>query len=87
MTTNIVFTHTYGKFLFMEDYIRYFRSAFFLGGGLVSTTQESTAAANLGARFEFFHGDSFAWIFDIRDAVTISGVSYVTFSVGSGFNF
>jgi outer membrane beta-barrel protein len=87
ITSDVVFTHTYGKFLFLEDYIRYFRASVFFGGGLVNTTQQSEAAGNFGARFEFFHADSFAWIIDVRDALTIKDDGYVTFTFGSGFSF
>lgn len=87
VASNVVFTHTYGKFLFLEDYIRYFRASVFLGAGLVNTTQQSEAAGNFGARFELFHGDSFAWVIDVRDALTIKDEGYVTFTFGSGFSF
>jgi hypothetical protein len=85
--TNAVFTHTYGKFLFMEDYIRYFRSSIFAGPAMVNTNELSAVAVNFGARFELFHGEYFSWTFEFRDALTIYGTGYVTFTFGSGLNF
>lgn len=87
-SSNFLIAHTHGKLLFLNDFIRYFRSFILLGGGLVMTSQQSQAAASLGLRFDAFVNDSFSWKLEIRDMITFSGLeNYVAITLGTGISF
>ena len=89
ISSNVLFSHSNGKFVFRGDNIRYFRSSAITGLGLVNTSQRSNIVVNIGVRFEVFTGDTFAWRFDIRDSLapTDSFTQYVSFTLGSAFSF
>lgn len=87
-SSDMVYVFANGKLAFLKDYIRYFRSALLLGPGLVNTTERSEVAANFGAFFEFFTGDTFAWKCEVRDSLPIGGIDNVlTVSLGTGIRF
>ena len=87
-SSDFLYVFANGKFAFASDYIRYFRAALLVGPGLVNTNERSEAAANFGARFEFFTGDTFAWRFEARDSLCVGGIGNVlTMSLGTGIRF
>lgn len=89
VSSNILYNHSNGKFVFLDDSIHYFRSSVITGLGLVKTSQTSSLVVNLGARLEVFTRPSFAWYFDIRDSVAASSklTQYITFTIGSILSF
>ncbi len=89
MITNLEYYHSYGKFILAKEYIRYFRSAFLFGGGMVTTNKQSYIAGSLGLKFEVYVNDVFSWKIEVRDLITAqSGVTNnVAFSLGTSYGF
>ena len=88
VSSNLVYVHSYGKLVLLQDFIRYFRSSVLAGLGVVNTTTKNSLAGTLGFKFEVFSTESFAWKLEIRDSLALSGFSnYVTFNLGAGFSF
>ena len=89
ISSNVLFSHSNGKFVYRGEHIRYFRSSALVGLGLVSTSQRNNIVGNFGVRFEVFTGEAFSWRFDIRDSLapTDGFTQYVTFILGSSFSF
>lgn len=88
-STNGVYSYSYGKVLLADEFIRYFRGQLLLGPGLVSTTERSAAAANVGTRFVFGVKNASSWYLEFRDMMTLSGKTefYPAFNVGMGYGF
>ena len=77
-----------GKFVFFEEYIRYFRTSVMLGGSFVLTNFSNYIAGDIGLRFEIFSGKVFTWKLEIRDSIAFAtATQYVTFNLGIGFDF
>ena len=88
ISTNVVFYFLNGKFAFLKDTIRYFRTGLLTGPSLVLTDQRNGLGVDLGLRFEFFSGESMVWKFEARDTVSIGGIeNLMSFAVGTGFRF
>jgi outer membrane beta-barrel protein len=87
--SNIQYYHSYGKFILFKEYIRYFRSAFLLGGGGVLTNNQGYVAGLLGWKFEVYVNDTFSWKLEVRDMITLqNGVTNnVAFSLGTAYSF
>jgi hypothetical protein len=87
-SSNVMFIHSHGKVLFLNQYIKYFRSMVLGGLGLVTTSNESRVAASLGLRFDAFVTDSFSWKLEVRDMITFSGFeNFAVVTLGTGFSF
>ena len=88
-STNLHYIHSYGKLVFMEDYIEYFRSGVLGGVGFVNTNERFMVALSLGAKVEFFVNDTFSWKVEVRDLMTFDGgvENFVSFNIGTGINF
>jgi outer membrane beta-barrel protein len=86
---NAIYYHSYGKFILLKEYIRYFRSGFLLGAGYVITNTTGYVAGSLGWKFEVYVNDVFSWKFEIRDLITAQkGVTNnVAFSLGTAYSF
>ncbi len=89
ISTQAVFTHSYGKFVFLDDKIRYFRSGFMLGAGVFQTSRQSLPTANVGVRLDMYVGPAFSWKVDIRDHVAVTGgfEQFVIFSLLGSLSF
>lgn len=86
--SNLVLTHSNGKLIFLDDYVRYFRSSILLGPGLVSTSTGSRFAVSFGVGIEVFSSRSFSWKLDVRNQMTTPDLDhYVAFTLGTGFYF
>ena len=77
----------YGKLLFLDKYIRYFRSYVIGGLGYVSTNMTGQMGANVGLRLDAQISDSFSWKFEVRDMITFTGEQFAMFNLGTGINF
>jgi hypothetical protein len=87
-SSNAMYIFSHGKLLFLNSYIRYFRSVAIGGLGLVTTSASSQMAANVGIRFDAFVTDSFSWKLEIRDMMTFSGFeNFAVVMLGTGFSF
>lgn len=87
-SSNLIFIHAHGKVLFLNQYIRYFRSMLLGGMGVVTTSNESRVAASVGIRFDAFVTDSFSWKLEVRDMITISGLeNFAVVTLGTGISF
>ena len=72
----------------MEEHIRYFRISGLGGLALVKSDFNSEFGLLMGVKFEAFTKDSFSWLFEIRDHLSIPDFNnYMTFSLGTGFSF
>jgi outer membrane beta-barrel protein len=87
VSTNGLYSFSYGKSVLFEDFIRYFRDSFIYGLGAVKTTDSTSFAVNLGLKVEMFTTENFSWHFEARDSVAFSGNNYLTFSLGTGLSF
>ena len=72
-----------GKFVLLEENIRYFKTSGILGLGLAKTNQDASFTANFGFLVEIFTGDKISWRIDVRDQLAISGfTNYITVTIG-----
>jgi hypothetical protein len=87
-SSNFQFVHAYGKFVFLKEYIRYFRSALLLGPAFVRSNLRSSVGANLGWRFEVFVNNDFSWVLQIRDIYAPGTINNnVAFGLGTAYGF
>lgn len=89
LTSNWKVNIAYGKFLFMENIIRYFRSSFILGTGLATSNFGSNLVLCLGWQFETFINDKASWTFDIRENYAFSSdhPHNLAFLFGTSYGF
>ncbi len=88
VASSLVFTFAQGKSVLFGEYLQRVRSSLFIGPGFVKTSQASKVAANLGARFDTFIGDSLTWRLEVRDHVTLDTVkNYVAINLETQINF
>ena len=88
VSSNIQYVHAYGKFVFMKEVIRYFRSSVVFGPAYVTSNKRGTVGFNLGWRFETFVNDDFSWILQIRDVYAPSNIdNNLIISLGSSYGF
>jgi hypothetical protein len=88
ISTNAVYSFSYGKSVLFEDFIRYWRSSVLFGMGVAETTGQNSIAGSLGLKFEMFTGENFSWKFEARDSLAFSGLNnYLTFVFGTGLSF
>lgn len=89
VAANAIYYHSYGKFILLKEYIRYFRSGFLGGAGYVITNTTGYVAASLGWKFEVYVNDVFSWKIEVRDLITAQkGVTNnVAFSLGTAYSF
>jgi hypothetical protein len=88
VSTNTIFNLLYGKFVSIDQKIRYFKAGAIFGGGIIGTSQQALPALNIGFRFDCHVSESFSWKLEVRDAMapTNGFRSYVTFHLGGGFS-
>lgn len=87
-STNVMFVHSHGKLLFLDKFIRYFRSHAIAGLGMVTTSERNLLGVNLGIRFDAFITETFSWKVEIRDMITVNGFeNFASFTLGTGINF
>ncbi len=88
VTSNAVYNLLRGKFVLLQNYIRYFHFSPFLGAGVIKTKFKTSAAANLGIRFTAVMDDKFTFGMEVRDTVGVQGFSnYVSFGLVGGYHF
>lgn len=86
VTSNILWTPVYGKFILGSNVIQYFRLSLISGVGFVSTSFNNKWAIDLGVRAEIHVNPNFSWRIEARNALAItSGVkNYVVLGLGTG---
>jgi outer membrane beta-barrel protein len=79
----------YGKFIFANKYIRYFRSQLIAGPAFAHTNKGQVFGGDLGWGFEAHVNDNFSWKFEIRDYIASIGstVNNLMLSFGTGYAF
>ncbi|OFZ16218.1 MAG: hypothetical protein A2Z20_00235 [Bdellovibrionales bacterium RBG_16_40_8] len=92
ISSNLRYTHSYGKTIFLKEYIRYFRSAILAGPALLATQKGGSMNArvgiNFGWRVETFINDDFSWKFELRDTYAFGGFgNNITLIFGSAYGF
>lgn len=88
VSTNVLRTLAYGKFVFMDKHIRYFQLSGLLGLGFAKSTLRNDYLVDFGLRAEVFTSEKFSWRLDARDGLTIQGFNhFVTFMVSTGYAF
>lgn len=89
VSSNYIMTLAYGKFIFFQNNIRYFRSTLLLGPALVATNQGSNMGVCAGWGFETFVSDRISWKLDVRDnyAFGSSHPNNLVFTVGTSYGF
>jgi outer membrane beta-barrel protein len=89
ISSNYLLTLAYGKFIFLSDNIRYFRSTLILGPALISSNENSGVGACIGWGFETFVNDRVSWKLTIRDnyAFESSHPNNLVFNIGTSFGY
>jgi len=88
VSSNIHYFYSYGKFIFLQNSIRYFRGSFLLGAGMLGTTLQGGFAGNVGTSIEVFFSDVFSCKVNLQDSIMIPSLKqFVTFSLESGISF
>jgi outer membrane beta-barrel protein len=89
LSSNIRATLAYGKFIWWNEGIRYFRSYLVLGPALIATNLNSKTGVCVGWGMETFVNESISWRFDIRDSIA-SGMDHpnnMAFLLGTNYGF
>ncbi|MBC7385290.1 MAG: hypothetical protein H7301_03885 [Cryobacterium sp.] len=87
-STNLLRTLSYGKFIVLDDHIRYFQTSLVVGAGILKGSQKSSGTANFGFRVEVFTNDRFSWRLDVRDHMTIGEFDHkANFILSTGYGF
>ncbi len=85
-SSNLVWIHSYGKFVFLRNFIRYFKSALIIGPAVVNTSKSTYLSVDGGIRFDMYFSDRMLVRFEIRDYLTLNGLnSFIFFNLGTGF--
>ena len=89
VSSNYMLTLAYGKFIFLSDNIRYFRSNFFFGPALVSTNEASKIGVCVGWNIETFVNDRISWKLGLRDNYAVGAIhpNNVVLSLGTSYGF
>lgn len=89
ISTNLKYNLAYGKFIFFNEHIRYFRAQIIVGPALAITNSRSQIGADLGAAMEVYVNDYFSWKLDIRDTLVTVGTTTNNMSInlGTGYAF
>jgi outer membrane beta-barrel protein len=89
LSSSLIYVHSYGKFIFLKEYIRYFRSGFLGGLGLLATNKKSDVAIGLGWRFEVYVNDSVSWKLELRDLIALNNdfTNNAAFTLGAAIGF
>ena len=87
-SSNLQYVHAYGKFVFLKEHIRYFRSSFVVGPAYAVSNKRSTVGLNIGWRFETFVNEDFSWILQFRDIYAPSNIdNNLAFVLGTAYGF
>jgi outer membrane beta-barrel protein len=89
LSSNLKYTLAYGKFIFLNSNIRYFRSQVMAGPALAITNKRQSIGGDVGWVFETFVNDFFSWKFELRDTIATTGSTSnnLAISVGTGYAF
>lgn len=90
VNSNGVYTPSFGKFVVLKKFIRYFSTSLLYGAGVLKTSLKSSPriTANIGFKVEAQIVDNFSWTFEVRDAIPVNtGSNFVTFHLGTGIKF
>lgn len=89
LSSDIKYVLAYGKFIFFQQYIRYFRSEILGGPSFAITNQRSSIGFNVGWGFEVYVNDLFSWKVQIRDTLVTVGstTNNLALILGTGYAF
>ncbi len=78
----------YGKMLFLDEYLQYFRASLIGGVSQVFTTKTSATGVTVGAKIDFYANDTVSWALEARDTFVFAegGDEYLSFGLGLGVN-
>jgi hypothetical protein len=90
-SSNLKFIHSYGKLIYMDQYLKYYRSSLIAGAGILGTTVQSYITANAGITIDFLITEKYAWKFEVIDHFTLtnsfSTLTYIVFRLSTGISF
>ena len=88
ISTNILYVFSYGKFVLLKDYIRYFRTSALFGLGLVGKSLSTGFGVDLGVKIEVFTSETFAWKLEVRNTTVVNNFDNNTsFTLGPSIQF
>jgi outer membrane beta-barrel protein len=89
LSSDLKYEIAYGKFIFSNKYIRYFRSQLIAGPAFAHTNKGMVFGGDLGWGMEVNVNNAFSWKFEIRDYIASIGstVNNLILSVGTGYAF
>jgi outer membrane beta-barrel protein len=89
LASDVKYTIAYGKFIFFNEHIRYFRSQVFGGAALVITNKTEAIGGDIGWIFEAYVNDMFSWKLQMRDVIATIGstTNNLELSIGTGYAF
>lgn len=73
LSTNIKYVYSYGKSIFMEKHIRYYKSSFITGIGQATSNIGSDFTVNLGLDIDFVLSSTYSWKFQFMDYMSVTG--------------
>jgi len=86
--TNGQYDFLNGKFVFLREFIRYFRTSVIGGIGAAKTSKDGRFAGNLGFKASIFTSNTFSWNFEVRETFTIPQPSnFITFNLTTSLSF
>ncbi len=87
--SNIKYYFVYGKWLFLEKYIRYFRLGVLAGPAMAFTSEEMKFLANAGLCFDLSINRHFWATFEFQDSISIEEdfETYPAFNFGMKLSF
>ncbi len=80
ITSNFRYVHSFGKTIFLEQYIQSYKSTFLFGVGNVTTSFHSKIALHFGIHFDFYISEKYSWKIEISDLMTIPDGSFDDFN-------
>lgn len=88
LSTNAKYVFAYGKLLFANRFIRYFRVSALSGFGIVNTSERTGQAVSFGLQLELYVNDFLSWEFEHRNVYDFSNQEkYPSFHTGFGMSF
>ncbi|PWU19024.1 MAG: hypothetical protein C5B49_06420, partial [Bdellovibrio sp.] len=89
LSSNLIFTHAYGKFVFLRESLRYFRSSLYFGPSYINTNLRGTFGFGVGWRFDVYISEGSSIVFALRDlyALNVRNGNNINLFMGSSFGF
>ena len=69
--TSLVHYGAYGKFIFKNEFVRYFRMGLTFGAGMIGYDERSEFVPTLGAKMEVYGSNRFSWVATLQNYLSL----------------